>query len=104
MSKTIGEKLYELRKARGLTQMQASVKSGISANTIAAYEKDRVEPSLFKAYWLAELYGVTLDYLVGKSQYKNQEEEAAALERERKRQSREKIVIFQPGEQYQNVT
>ena len=99
MSKTIGEKLYELRKARGLTQMQASVKSGISA-----YEKDRVEPSLFKAYWLAELDGVTLDYLVGKSQYKNQEEEAAALERERKRQSREKIVIFQPGEQYQNVT
>lgn len=96
--KNLGEKLYELRMKKGWTLAKAAEKSGIAPNTIAAYEKGKCDPTLFKASWLASLYGVSLDYLAGNTEYRNREEEEKAIEKEKREKQQRMIRIAEPGD------
>ena len=58
----IGTKLKNLRKGRGLTQLQLSEKLGISRCTISNYECSRRSPHLSELRRFAEFYGVSLDF------------------------------------------
>ncbi|MBP3428564.1 MAG: helix-turn-helix transcriptional regulator [Clostridia bacterium] len=59
------DKLYQLRKQRGLTLKELSEAVGITAAALSSYEKGQKEPSLSFAKRLAEYFGVSLDYLCG---------------------------------------
>ena len=63
----LGEILQELRKDKGLTQVELSKIVGVSTSSIGSYETQLVDPPLEMLIKLADYFGVTLDYLVGRS-------------------------------------
>lgn len=62
------ERLKELRTQRGLTQSQVGELLGVSCVTIARYEAGEREPSNAKLTTLANYFGVTVDYLMGRDE------------------------------------
>lgn len=71
--KAIGETLKKLRLEKGLSQVQAADRLHISKSRMSSYELDINEPNLETLIKLAELYGVTVDSLLGvdKGEYIN---------------------------------
>lgn len=61
---TLGERIYELRKTKGLSQEQLSLEINVSKETVAYWEEDVVMPSIHKLILLSELFDVSLDYLI----------------------------------------
>ena len=59
-------KLIKLRKDKQLTQEQVANYLNMSQSTYQHYENQRAEPSIETLCKLADLYGVSLDYLVGR--------------------------------------
>lgn len=62
------QRLKELRTQRGLTQSQIGELLGVSCVTIARYEAGEREPSNAKLTTLANYFGVTVDYLMGREE------------------------------------
>ena len=56
-----------LRKERGITQKQAAADLGISQAQLSHYEKGIRECSLAFVVQVADYYGVSCDYLLGRS-------------------------------------
>ncbi len=61
------ERLYTLRNERDLTQQLAAEGMGIPFSTYRRYEKNEREPTASVLVQMADFYGVSLDYLVGRS-------------------------------------
>ena len=61
---TLGEKLQKLRKARGWTQEELSEKVGVSRQSLSKWESDGALPDTANIILLADLFGVTTDYLL----------------------------------------
>jgi len=61
---TLGEKLQRLRKARGMTQEQLAEKVGVSRQSLSGWENDTALPDTANVIALADLFGVTTDYLL----------------------------------------
>ena len=66
---TIGDKLYLLRKSRGLTQPQLgellNTNSPVSLKNISAWEKNRNEPNIETLVMYSKFFNVTVDSLLG---------------------------------------
>ncbi|MDE5863740.1 MAG: helix-turn-helix domain-containing protein [Lachnospiraceae bacterium] len=60
----LGKKIYTLRTNNGLTQEQLAEQLGVSRQSISKYEYDQSTPELEKIKLLAEIFGVTPDYLI----------------------------------------
>ena len=60
-----GERLKELRMARGMSQMQLARAVGISQSAIAKWELGKTEPTASAIILLAGFFGETTDYLLG---------------------------------------
>lgn len=56
-------KLKELREKHGLTQKQLGEKVGVSRQAINAVETGKFDPSIWLAYDLARLFGLTIEEL-----------------------------------------
>ena len=65
---TFGKRLKELREKKGVTQEDVSAAVGIHVNQIRWYEYGNNEPSIMRAWWLADYFGVSMDYLIGREQ------------------------------------
>lgn len=63
MEKTIGKKLYDLRKQSGFTQDYVAEKLGVSAQAVSKWENDIACPDIMTLPNIAELYGITIDEL-----------------------------------------
>lgn len=61
---TLGEKLQKLRKARGLTQEELAEKVGVSRQSLSKWESDGALPDTANIILLADLFGVSTDYLL----------------------------------------
>lgn len=61
---TFGEKLQKLRKAHGWTQEQLAEKVGVSRQSLSGWETDTALPDTANVIALADLFGVTTDYLL----------------------------------------
>lgn len=66
---TFGEVLCELREDMGLTQKQLATKLHMAPTTISSYETGKILPPPDKLVALADYFGVTTDYLLGRSPY-----------------------------------
>lgn len=64
---TFGELLAELRQDRHLTQEQLAKILFVTAGTISNYENNVHFPDVEKLIALADYFGVTTDYLLGRS-------------------------------------
>ena len=69
---TIGERLKDLRVERKLTLEQLSNEVGISKSALGKYESDNGKDiSPYSILVLADYYGVSCDYLMGRTETKN---------------------------------
>ena len=69
---TIGERLKDLRTAQKLTLEQLTAEVGISKSALGKYESDNGKDiSPYSILLLADYYGVSCDYLMGRTETKN---------------------------------
>jgi len=66
MSKIFGERLRHLRQLAGLLQQDMAKQLGISNSAYGFYEQGKREPNFEMTEYLADFFGVTLDYLMGR--------------------------------------
>lgn len=59
--------LKKLREERGLSQQNLAEKIGISQQSIYKYENKKAEPDISTIIKLADFFGCTVDYLIGKT-------------------------------------
>ena len=64
---TLGSRIKELRKEKGLTQEGLAEMMGISKGTVSVWEREQKRPSFAKLDALCDLFGVKLTYLLGES-------------------------------------
>ena len=62
---TFGDRLRAIRKARGLTQGELAIKSGIHRNIIGDYERDETIPTITRVEWLCKALNVSASDLLG---------------------------------------
>ena len=60
-----GERLKELRTAKGMSPMQLAQAVGISQSAIAKWELGKTEPTASAIVLLAAFFKETTDYLLG---------------------------------------
>lgn len=61
-----GERLKELRRENGIGQVELAKKINVSKGIISFWENGLREPTMSNLISLADFFGVTLDYLVGR--------------------------------------
>lgn len=71
----LNEKLLELRKKKGLSQMELAEELKVSRQAISRWEVGSAVPSIENLKCLGKLYGVSMDYLL-------EDEETEAVQQE----------------------
>lgn len=67
------ERLKDLRKQAGLTQVEVAEKLGISQPAYASWERGAKKPTQENLVKIAQILNVSVDYLVGNSEEKADE-------------------------------
>lgn len=70
----IGEKIKKLRLEKGIYQQELASALQVSKSTIAMWETNKRAPELETAIEIATYFDVSLDYLLGKTKYRNRQE------------------------------
>ena len=71
MKKTFATKLSELRREKGMTQLDLAEKMGVTDKAVSKWERDLSFPDVQTIPRLAEIFGVTVDELMqGKTDIK----------------------------------
>lgn len=68
---TIGDRIAELRREKGLSQVEFAQKMGVSLASVCSWEQDKREPRKFFRKALCEYFGVDMNYLTATSNVKN---------------------------------
>lgn len=84
-------RLRELRNKSGLTQNEIATKLGVSGQTILNWENGIYEPKINQLIQLADLFNVSVDYLIER---KNNELTVENICKELEKISKEKIIDF----------
>lgn len=71
MNEILSKRLKECRQNKGYTQIQVATYSNITEKAYQNYELMTREPKLEILIKIADVYEVSLDYLVGRSEHKN---------------------------------
>ena len=66
----LANRLTQCRTERGLTQNEVAIFCDITEKAYQNYERNRREPKLSILVRIADFYGVSLDYLVGRTDQK----------------------------------
>lgn len=82
---TFGEKLQGLRQKAGMSQDALAEKLNVSRQAVSRWERDETMPETEKVIALADLFGVTTDYLLRQQAEERRETETAPSGREQKR-------------------
>lgn len=77
---SIGQKLSDLRKKRGLSQEEVADILGVTRQTISKWETDQAKPDFDKIIPICELYGLSADELLGKEGNKTVSDDSVVLE------------------------
>ncbi|WP_304458972.1 helix-turn-helix domain-containing protein [Alicyclobacillus sendaiensis] len=64
---TLGQRIRQTRIRRGLTQSQIAMALGVTEANISNYERDKSIPPSERLQKLAEVLGVSVDYLLGRT-------------------------------------
>ena len=63
------DRLKALRKESGLTQVQFAAEMSVASGTVAMWETKKREPNFEALIKIADYFGVTLDYLLGRTDH-----------------------------------
>lgn len=64
------EQIRRLRTARGITQVELAHRLGVSKQSVSNWESNNIQPSIELLEKIADLFGVTTDYLLGREPLK----------------------------------
>ena len=67
--KVFAERLLELRKEKAISQAMLAKNLEVSRGVICYWETDKSEPTAPNLVKIADFFGVTVDYLLGRSDY-----------------------------------
>lgn len=67
MNSILGNRLRAERKRCGISQQMVAVRINLMQSNVSAWERGEREPTLSVLTKLADMYGVTTDYLLGRS-------------------------------------
>ena len=84
-------RLRELRIKSGLTQNEIATKLGVSGQTILNWENGIYEPKISQLIELADLFNVTVDYLIERENVPSQ---ADIVCKELEKISKEDLISF----------
>lgn len=84
-------RLRELRNKSGLTQNEIANKIGVSGQTILNWENGIYEPKINQLIQLADLFNVTVDYLIEREKVPSQ---ADIVCKELEKISKEDLINF----------
>ena len=80
----MGIRIAALRKACGMNQKELAQRLKISPSTVGMYEQGRREPSVETLSAMAEIFGVSIDFLVtGKPTHDAEEQVVSQMLRQR---------------------
>ncbi|MCR4692695.1 MAG: helix-turn-helix domain-containing protein [Firmicutes bacterium] len=60
-------RIKELRKSKNISQIKLGIDLNMSQNTISRYETGEREPSISDLIRIADYFGVSVDYLLGRT-------------------------------------
>ncbi len=69
MNKDFCERLIKLRKESGLLQKDLAEKLNTSTRRISHIERGDIEPDLYTLIEISNIFDVSTDYLLGKTDY-----------------------------------
>ncbi|MBS1455845.1 MAG: helix-turn-helix transcriptional regulator [Clostridia bacterium] len=69
MNTKFTERLKELRTEKDINQVELSAEIGVSKGIISLWENGLREPGMYSLIQLAKFFDVSIDYLVGISDY-----------------------------------
>lgn len=84
-------KLRELRNKNGLTQNEIATKLSVSGQTILNWENGIYEPKIYQLIQLADLFNVSVDYLIER---KSNEKQIDDICKELETISKEEFIEF----------
>ena len=64
----LNEKIKELRKAKRVSQVEMASALGLTKQCVSNWENDNIQPSIEMLVKIADYFGVTTDYLLGRSE------------------------------------
>jgi Predicted transcription factor, homolog of eukaryotic MBF1 len=67
----VGEKLFKLRRQKGLSQEELAEKLNVTRQTVSKWETNQSTPDFDKIKPLCTLYGISSDELLGTTEYKD---------------------------------
>lgn len=68
MISALNENIKRLRCAQGMTQVEFAKKMGVTKQCVSNWENDNVLPSIEMLVRMAELFSVSTDHLLGRSE------------------------------------
>lgn len=77
-----GDRLRQLRTAKGLSQMDFAKQIKISKSSVNMYERNEREPGLDTLEKIADYFNVDMDFLLGMSDYQNKHQWLASVSSE----------------------
>lgn len=60
-------RITELRKEKNMSQISLALKLNVSQKTISSYENDKNEPGIDLLCKMADMFRVSVDYLIGRT-------------------------------------
>ena len=95
---TTGEKIYELRKKKHLTQEELADRVGVSRQAVSKWENGETYPETEKLIELCKLFGVSSDdILFGKETQEGNSAEAASSSEKAEEGGKEKFFLARTG-------
>lgn len=76
----LSEKIYESRKKAGLSQEALAEKLGVSRQAVSKWETGESDPEISKLKLLAEIFGVSVDWLLSEEDSKERKPQDTASE------------------------
>ena len=67
---TISNRLKELRKSKNQTQKEIADKAGVTERSYRKYESGEADPPTTVIINLSDYYGITADYILGRTEQK----------------------------------
>lgn len=89
-----GERLTQIRKKKKLSQAEVGKLLEIDGDAYGRYERNEVKPSIEMAARIADVFNVSLDYLIGKTDLEFDADTLKRIEEISKLSEKTKEVVY----------
>jgi len=79
---SLGEKIYNLRKSKNLSQEEFGEKIGVSRQAVSQWETDSLVPKTDKLRAICSVFGISADYFFDEDAYAPEKEENSNFKKE----------------------